>query len=303
MPGILAQGLDPDAALTVYRNGAEALRIRRIGEAAKLTVRDDDRGVPRFRRWEPSQSRAEAAPMRQTAGGAYDTNHLCRRHIPITAAKSCFSFAAQRQGAGDAIRQTKQVRNAHERYRCDRKQRPHDARGRGHRTSTAAEEGGGFDKLLKFKRGEYYIGDDAVALGTRVSWPTRAWLKAWIKFSTTRWPSGEYTAWRVASAPDREELDELAEDDWPKGPDGKPSDPWVFQNLVPLENITSGEIVVFVSASIGGRQAVSELCQTICSTLYPRTEGRAERQPFCQGNADQGLWQSAAPVVCNCRLG
>ena len=67
---LLAQGLDPDAALTVYRNGAEALRIRRIGEAAKLTVRDDDRGVPRFRRWEPSQSRAEAAPMRSNGGAA-----------------------------------------------------------------------------------------------------------------------------------------------------------------------------------------------------------------------------------------
>ena len=66
---LLAQGLDPDAALTVYRNGAEALRIRRIGEAAKLTVRDDDRG-PRFRRWEPSQSRAEAAPMRSNGGAA-----------------------------------------------------------------------------------------------------------------------------------------------------------------------------------------------------------------------------------------
>ena len=34
---LLAAGLDPDRALDVYRNGVLALRIRSIGEAAKLT--------------------------------------------------------------------------------------------------------------------------------------------------------------------------------------------------------------------------------------------------------------------------
>ena len=46
---LLAAGLDPDRALTVYRNGIVALRIRSIDEAAKLTVRESTRdGRPRF---------------------------------------------------------------------------------------------------------------------------------------------------------------------------------------------------------------------------------------------------------------
>jgi len=45
---LLAAGLDPDRALEVYRGATLALRIRSIGEGAQLTVRDDNRGTPRF---------------------------------------------------------------------------------------------------------------------------------------------------------------------------------------------------------------------------------------------------------------
>src|SRR5262245_10107645 len=45
---LLAAGLDPDQALEVYRGATLALRIRSIGEGAPLTVRDDNRGTPRF---------------------------------------------------------------------------------------------------------------------------------------------------------------------------------------------------------------------------------------------------------------
>ncbi len=138
---------------------------------------------------------------------------------------------------------------------------------------SAAEEGGGFEKLLKFKRGEYFIGDDAVALGTEFVAHPGAWLKAWIKFVDGK--VAERKMYRVARGerpPDREELDDLVEDAWPKGHDGKASDPWVFQFLVPLENLTSGDLVVFVTASVGGRQAVSELCQT-----YARRLSRGQR--------------------------
>jgi len=46
---LTAAGLDPDTAMHVYRNGTLALRIRSIGEAARLTVEDDHNGRPRFR--------------------------------------------------------------------------------------------------------------------------------------------------------------------------------------------------------------------------------------------------------------
>jgi hypothetical protein len=44
---LLSQGIDPDRALEVYRNGILALRVRSIREGARLTVRED-RGVPEF---------------------------------------------------------------------------------------------------------------------------------------------------------------------------------------------------------------------------------------------------------------
>jgi hypothetical protein len=51
---MLAAGLDPDRALDVYRNGVLSLRIRSIGEAAKLDVMDDGNG-PRFVRYRPAE--------------------------------------------------------------------------------------------------------------------------------------------------------------------------------------------------------------------------------------------------------
>jgi hypothetical protein len=48
-----AAGIDPDTALDVHRGATLALRIRSIGEAAGLTVRDDNRGTPRFVAYRP----------------------------------------------------------------------------------------------------------------------------------------------------------------------------------------------------------------------------------------------------------
>jgi hypothetical protein len=45
-----------------------------------------------------------------------------------------------------------------------------------------------------------------------------------------------------------------------KGLDGRPADPWVFQYLLPFENPASGEVVVFVTSSFGGRRAIADLC-------------------------------------------
>jgi hypothetical protein len=73
--------------------------------------------------------------------------------------------------------------------------------------------------------------------------------------------------------PEREDLDDPNQDEWPEGLDGKPSDPWVFQYLLPLENIGTGEVVIFVTASIGGRTAVANLCDAYAK--------RGKRVPNC----------------------
>jgi hypothetical protein len=66
---------------------------------------------------------------------------------------------------------------------------------------------------------------------------------------------------------DREDLDETNEASWPRGSDGKPNDPWSLQYYLPLENVTTGEVVIFCTSSFGGRQAVSDLCRDFARRL------------------------------------
>jgi hypothetical protein len=92
---LLAQGVDPDTALTVYRRGIVALKVRSIGEAARLTVKDDgNTGTPRF--VAHRQTRAAAPCMRKNGGAApcaschVGNDKLCGMPIPQAA-----------EGAGD----------------------------------------------------------------------------------------------------------------------------------------------------------------------------------------------------------
>jgi hypothetical protein len=72
----------------------------------------------------------------------------------------------------------------------------------------------------------------------------------------------EHRVGRVADrfvVPAREDLDETDQTEWATGPKG-PEDPWTQQSYLPLENVETGDIVTFVSGSVGGRSAVSKLC-------------------------------------------
>jgi hypothetical protein len=125
----------------------------------------------------------------------------------------------------------------------------------------AAKEDAGFEKLLKFKKGEYFIGEASVPLGTEYLAHTAAWTKCWIKFVDGE--VADRKVYRVAlgeKPPVREDLDDRNENEWLKDDDGDPVDPWVYQYLLPLENMKTGEVVIFVTPSWGGRRAVADLC-------------------------------------------
>jgi hypothetical protein len=117
------------------------------------------------------------------------------------------------------------------------------------------------DPLLKFKKGDYRIRDEIVPLGTQFLAHPGSWVKAWVKFvdgividrRLYRQAAGEQPA-------KREEIDDLDPAKWPNGNDGKPLDPWVLQDYLPLQNIKTDEVVVFVTQSVGGRIAVAKLC-------------------------------------------
>jgi hypothetical protein len=125
----------------------------------------------------------------------------------------------------------------------------------------AAQDDAGLGKILKFKKGNYLIGDDEIPLGTKFIVHTNAWVKMWIKFVNNK--VADRKVYRVAlgeKPPVREELDDLDKTLWPDGIDGEPADPWTLQYMMPFENISSGEIVIFTTPSKGGRRAVSDLC-------------------------------------------
>src|SRR5262249_10443545 len=54
------------------------------------------------------------------------------------------------------------------------------------------------------------------------------------------------------------------------------ADPWVFQYLLPLEDVKSGDVVIFCTPSFGGRRAVADLC----STYAKRTKKTGCGQPI-----------------------
>ena len=58
---LLAAGYDPRRPLHAYRGNTVALKIRSIREGARLTVEDNRRGTPSFRRWRNPGERSGAA--------------------------------------------------------------------------------------------------------------------------------------------------------------------------------------------------------------------------------------------------
>jgi hypothetical protein len=124
----------------------------------------------------------------------------------------------------------------------------------------AAKEDSGFEKLLKFKKGKFFIGDVEVPLGRQYVVHANHWTKCWIKFA-----DGKVIDRRMGKTaegfipPAREELGDTNPEKWETGLDGKPRDPWSFQYLLPMEDVENGEVAIFTTASIGGRRGVADL--------------------------------------------
>src|ERR1700730_7046435 len=60
---LLAAGANPAAELVCFRDGRPALRIRSIGDGARLTVRETATDGPRVVAWKAFQARDVSAPV------------------------------------------------------------------------------------------------------------------------------------------------------------------------------------------------------------------------------------------------
>jgi hypothetical protein len=122
-------------------------------------------------------------------------------------------------------------------------------------------EGNGIGKLLKFdiKTRKYFIGDNEVPLGREYIAHCDQFARGWTKFVNKEKVDQKVVKVSEGKPPTRKELDDLDLVD-------TENDSWVYHRYLPLEDIETGEIVIFVSKSRGGRIALTELLKTYAHT-------------------------------------
>jgi hypothetical protein len=117
--------------------------------------------------------------------------------------------------------------------------------------------------ILRFKKGAFLIGEDKIQLGQEYVAHPLDWSRGWC-----RWDEGsvvEQKLGRVADGYRPPEKEELGEGDWQR------------INVLPLEDVTSGEYVLFISNSFGGKLAVEKLAN---ATARAVKAGRGEGTPL-----------------------
>jgi hypothetical protein len=136
----------------------------------------------------------------------------------------------------------------------------------------AAAEDVGFAKMLKFKKGEYFIDEIKVPAGTEYLVHVTGWTKAWIKFIDDKVVDRKhYRVTRGERPVDRNDLDELELA-------GTDEDPWSLQSMLPFEDMERGEVFIFTTSSFGGKRAVAEICDA-----YAKRKKRGQNgQPVVQ---------------------
>lgn len=118
--------------------------------------------------------------------------------------------------------------------------------------------------LLRFKEGKYLIRDDEIEMGREYIAYPMDWTRGWVK-----WEDGVIVDPRMIRV-----ADESAENRQPTRADlgdqdkmlwtDSEKDPWQPQNILPFEDVETGQYVIFTTGSIGGKVGVEELCNSVC---------------------------------------
>jgi hypothetical protein len=128
----------------------------------------------------------------------------------------------------------------------------------------AADQAGGTDPLLKFTKGHFYTGDDEVRVDDREYIALMGDVSyGWVKVVDKK--VVDQKIGRIAEgfvAENRDALGDTDKSHWEIGSRNEPQDPWALQWYVPLADTGTGEGVVFVTGSAGGRRAVGNLLRT-----------------------------------------
>lgn len=113
--------------------------------------------------------------------------------------------------------------------------------------------------LLLFRQGEWVYGAEKQKLkpGTQLIAlmnEARRGMVKWLDKKAVSHKVGKISEGFVVPA--REDLDDVAEDMWPVGPDGKRKDPWAFTMFLPLVSPEGDHLFTYSTSSVGGTQAI-----------------------------------------------
>ena len=128
--------------------------------------------------------------------------------------------------------------------------------------AAAAEAGSDLGKLLKFVKGKWEIGDDAVPDGTEFVAYIDQVVRGWVCFKDSK--VVDRIIGKIADGfrpPPREELPDTDQSKWEKDAKGEARDPWVLQWFLPMIAVETGDFVTFVTGSRGGAAALGHLCR------------------------------------------
>jgi hypothetical protein len=142
----------------------------------------------------------------------------------------------------------------------------------------AVTAGGGWDavpdrdsgmihgRIIKFADGYYTISESTEPANGRVL-VVAGVVPAWVK-----WRDGKPVEHRITQSrmphPEREDLPDLDQNDWPAGLDGQPADPWQDTRYLYLADPQTGEEFTFTTSSWGGRRAIADLRNQIANIRY-----------------------------------
>lgn len=132
----------------------------------------------------------------------------------------------------------------------------------------AAAEAGGFEKIAKFVKGEWGVGEETLPEGKEFIVFMDEVARGYVKFVNKAVVDRRIVKVRDGKPPAREELDDNDSSEWEIGDDGRPRDPWVMQWLLPMAPVDAeGDLTVYCTGSKGGIAAIGLLCK-----VYGRSE-------------------------------
>jgi hypothetical protein len=108
------------------------------------------------------------------------------------------------------------------------------------------------ERLLKFVKGKWFVGDDEVSAGREFIAHVPQLAQGWVKFSDGKVAEqcvGIVDGFVFAT---RDDLGATDSSKWEKDAAGAPLDPWTPQFFLQLEDAATGELLAFVTGWQGG---------------------------------------------------